>query len=119
MALGDTGGVWVQTADDAPPEDVMREADNVGPVREILKQPFWGHYRDDAGRTSNVHNIQYFCERGHTPLGYSGDGRVRSPGGIFQGNPDPICFVLSGCRDPVLPNSGQAPGGTRRADGSV
>ena len=44
MVLGDTGGVWGQTADDAPPEDVMVEADNGGLVREVPRRPFHGHY---------------------------------------------------------------------------
>ena len=73
----------------------------------------WG----DEGRLSIIYHIQYCCGSGHTPLGYSGGGWGRSPVGICQGSPDPICFVLWGWRDPVLPNSGQAPGGTRRADG--
>ena len=94
VLLGDNGGVWGQTVDEAPPADVMGEAENGGPFREVLRKPFDGHYRGDEGRPSHVHHIKYCVERVHTPLGYSGDGSGRSIGGIFQCSPDPICFVI-------------------------
>ena len=69
VMIGYTGRIWVQTADDAPPADVMGEADNGGLVRGVLRRPFHGHYRGDAGRPSHVNRIQYCGGRGHTPLG--------------------------------------------------
>ena len=57
MVIGDTGVIWGQTADDDPPINVMVEADNDVLFREVLQQPFHGHYRDDAGRPSHVHHI--------------------------------------------------------------
>ena len=69
VVLGDTGGVWGQTGDDAPPADVMGEADSGAPFREVLRRPFHSHYRGDAGRPSHVHHLKYCGERGHIPLG--------------------------------------------------
>ena len=57
MVIEDTGGIWVQNADDTPPMNVMGEAENGGPVRELLRQPFHGHYRGVAGIPSHVHHI--------------------------------------------------------------
>ena len=69
VVIGYTGRIWGKTADESPPKNVMGEADNGGPVREVLRRPFHGHYRGDAGRPSHVHHIQYCGRRGHTPLG--------------------------------------------------
>ena len=57
MVIEDTGGIWGQTADDDPTENVMVEADNGGLFMEVLQKPFHGHYRGDAGRSSHVHHI--------------------------------------------------------------
>ena len=68
MVLGDTGGVWYQTADGALPKDVMGEADNVGPVGEVLKQTFCGNYRGDAWRLSIIHHIKHLWRKWSYPF---------------------------------------------------
>ena len=119
----DASGAWRywwhmgSDADDAPPMDIVGEADNCGLVREVLRRPFHGHYKGDVWKPSHVHHIQYCCGCGNTPLIYSGDGWGSIPEGIFQGSTDPICFVLRGWQVAGFPNSRQAPGVTRHSDG--
>ena len=48
--LGDTGGTRGQTADDAPPAEILGEDENGGLDREVPWRPFHRHLRGDTGR---------------------------------------------------------------------
>ena len=69
VVLVDTGGIWGQTADEAPSADIMREDDYGDPVREALWRPFHVHYRGDAWIPSLFQQIKYCGGHGHTYLG--------------------------------------------------
>ena len=67
--IGYTGGVQDRTADDTPHVDILGEAHNIGPDREVLWRPFNGENRGEAGRPAVPHHIKYGGGRSHPTLG--------------------------------------------------